>query len=119
MSEIERKNSIHSSSSECDISNDSNYKHHEGEKEVVRIPVRKDQKDYVAVIKYALGCSLVHLAMIFTIWFVDRPDIGKAEMFDREYMVEVMTNDFSYEYKIEDFHLCKEMANRFETILNW
>jgi len=57
--------------------------------------------------------------MIFTIWFVDRPDLIKADMFDREYMIEVMTNDLSYEYKIEDFGCCKKMAHRFENILNW
>ena len=95
--EIEGKLSKHSSSSECDISSDSNH-WCEDNKEIIRIPVRKDQKDYVAVIKYALGCSLVHLAMLFSIWFVDRPDIEKAIVFDWEYMIEVMTNDFSYEY---------------------
>ena len=42
------------------------------------IYVKKNQIDATAGFLYALGCSLVHFAMLIGIQFVKRPDIGKA-----------------------------------------
>ena len=49
------------------------------------LPVRKDQTDYVAVYKYALGCSLVHASMLFGMFFVEYPHWEAAEKFDKQY----------------------------------
>lgn len=43
---------------------------------------KKNYIDPTAAFLYSLGCSLVHLALFLTIFFVQMPDIDKAKEFD-------------------------------------
>jgi len=49
---------------------------------VKTIFTKKNYSDATAALMYGLSCSLIHLAMLFTIFFVKSSDIAAAKKFD-------------------------------------
>jgi len=52
---------------------------------VTTIFTKKNYIDATAALMYSLSCSLIHLALLFTIFFVKSSDIEKAKEYDEEY----------------------------------
>jgi len=46
---------------------------------------KKNYIDPTAAFLYSLGCSLVHLALFITIFFVEMPNVDRAKEFDSKY----------------------------------
>lgn len=75
--------------------------------------IKKNQIDFTASIIYSLGCSLIHMAMLFTTFFVDKPNIEKAREFDLQYKNEILLLDPTYDYSTTPFNECEYIANDF------
>ena len=55
--------------------------------------IKKNQYDPTAGILYGVGCSLIHLAMFITMFFIKFPDVEKARKIDQNYFETVKKND--------------------------
>lgn len=54
--------------------------------EPIYTQVKKNQFDPTAGYFYALGCSLIHMSMIITMFFIRYPNVEAAKKFDELYM---------------------------------
>jgi hypothetical protein len=50
-----------------------------------KVYIKKQQFDTTSSIFYSLGCSLVHLSMFITIWFVKPPNTEMGKIMDQSY----------------------------------
>jgi len=56
-----------------------------------KIFTKKNYIDATAALMYSLSCSLIHLALLGTIFFVRTADVAKAKKLDSLYMENVKT----------------------------